>query len=217
MLYPQSNAHRQSIDLSGLWDFVFDPGNQGYNLGWEKGLSEKHPIAVPASWNDQFEDRRDYLGPAWYQTVFVLPWGWENHRIWLRFGSVNYLAEVWLNGSWLGQHEGGHLPFEFDITNLIQSQWNCLVVRVDGTLAPNRIPPGNITGSPEDFFESHAGNFPQAQFDFFPYCGIHRPVWIYATASTAIRDITVTTGIEGETGHVHVRAETVGKIGKSVV
>jgi beta-glucuronidase len=39
-----------------------------------------------------------YLGNAWYQTHFDLPWCWEQRRVMLRFGSVNYLAEVWLSG-----------------------------------------------------------------------------------------------------------------------
>ena len=75
MLYPQNNLYRQFTDLSGLWDFCFDPDNQGLEQGWAHGLDETRPIAVPASWNDQFEDGRDFLGPAWYQTHFHLPWG----------------------------------------------------------------------------------------------------------------------------------------------
>ena len=142
MLYPQSNPFRQSITLSGFWDFRFDPDDVGTDAGWGEGLTGGRPIAVPASWNDQFEDWRDYLGPAWYQTRFDLPWGWEAKRIILRFGSVNYLADVWLNGVPLGQHEGGHLPFEFDVTQHVQAEDNRLVVRVDGTLAPDRVPPG---------------------------------------------------------------------------
>ena len=63
-------------------------------------------------------------------------------QIFLRFGSVNYLAEVWLNGIRLGEHEGGHLPFSFDLTPHVQPEHNVLVVRVEGELAPDRVPPG---------------------------------------------------------------------------
>jgi beta-glucuronidase len=205
MLYPQSNSHRQVIDLSGFWDICFDPEDIGQNDGWQTGRTTSRPIAVPSSWNDQFEDGRDFLGPAWYQTKFGLPWGWTSKRIVLRFGSVNYLTEVWLNGYSLGIHEGGHLPFEFDITPLVKEAGNRLVLQVDGRLAFDRVPPGNITGDLIDFFPSHAGNFPQAQFDFFPYCGIHRPVLLYAMAQDCISDVTVHTGFAGTRGHVHVR------------
>src|SRR5689334_20441254 len=97
MLYPQSNSYRQQVDLSGIWDLRFDPQNEGE---WHTGFTDARPVAVPASWNEQFEDGRDYLGITWYQTSFSIPWGWQsdNHAIRLRFESVNYLAEVWLNG-----------------------------------------------------------------------------------------------------------------------
>ena len=210
MLYPQSNPHRQAFDLSGFWDLRFDPREAGLGSGWQSGFPDGRPAAVPASWNDQFEDGRDFLGPAWYQTGFDLPWGWDGKRILLRFGSVNYLAEAWLNGSLLGMHEGGHLPFEFDVTPLVQPAGNRLVIRVDGRLAFDRVPPGNVTGDPVDFFPSHAGNFPQAQFDFFPYCGIQRPVLLCALPPDGLQDVTVRTGIEGVAGRVWVRAERSG-------
>ncbi len=200
MLYPQNNAFRQFIDLSGLWEFAFDEAQDGR----EHGFSDGRPIAVPASWNDQFADSRDNLGIGWYQTHFNLPWEYMGKQLHLRFGSVNYLADVWLNGTYLGQHEGGHLPFAFDVTACIRTHDNLLVVRVDGQLAFDRVPPGNVTGADTDFFASHAGNFPQAQFDFFPFCGIQRPVYLTAVPAGGISDIRVTTRIEGTTGLVQV-------------
>ena len=179
--------------------------------GWQTGFASGRPIAVPASWNDQFEEGRDFLGPAWYQTEFDLPWGWEGKQTILRFGSVNYLADVWLNGETLGTHEGGHLPFEFDITARVKPSGNRLVVRVDGRLAFDRVPPGNVTGDPADFFSSHGDNYPQAQFDFFPYCGIHRPVLLYARPHTFLRDITVQTQIERMNGQIHIQVESIGE------
>lgn len=206
MLYPQFNRFRQSHDVSGFWDFRFDPEAAGEVEGWARGFDRGRPIGVPASWNDQFEDGRDYLGPAWYQTRFDLPWNWDGKRLIVRFGSVNYLAEAWLNGTHLGGHEGGHLPFEFDITALAKDAGNCLVVRVDGELAGDRVPPGNVTGEAIDFFGGHGGNFPQAQFDFFPFCGIQRPVLIYAVPRSALADLEVVTDIAAGDGLVRIRA-----------
>lgn len=205
MLYPIRNAYRQLIDLSGFWDFRTDPDERGYQEGWQTGFSASRPIAVPASWNDQFEDERDYLGPAWYQTGFDLPWGWMEQKVFLRFNSVHYLAEVWLNGERLGNHEGGHLPFVFEITGQAHPFDNILVVRVDGQLAPDRVPPGNITGSDLDFFASHSENLPQTQFDFFPYCGIQRPVLLYCEPEASLHDITVVTDLSDGKGRVQVR------------
>src|SRR5512138_3142985 len=132
MLYPQSNRFRPLFDLSGFWELRCDPQEQGEALGWPAGFPEGRPVAVPASWNEQLADLRDYLGVAWYQTRFELPGREQSQRSFLRFGSVNYLAEVWLNGVRLGRHEGGHLPFEFEVSGLLQEDRNLLVVRVDG-------------------------------------------------------------------------------------
>ena len=210
MLYPQSNPFRQCVDLSGFWDLRFDPAGQGDQAGWELGFADGRPAAVPASWNDQFEDKRDYLGLTWYQTRFDLPWGWDaaHQRLMLRFSSVNYLASVWLNGVYLGQHEGGHLPFEFEVTPQVRSEGNLLVVRVDGELRPDRVPPGNVPLHPLHTFANPT--FPPATFDFFPFCGIQRPVLLYALPRAAIADITVTTEIEGADGRVRVRVTQAG-------
>lgn len=204
MLYPQTNHYRQVTDLSGFWEFCFSPEDTKHENGFDNGRF----IAVPASWNEIFEDDRDNFGPGWYQTRFQLPWGYDEKRIQLRFGSVNYLADVWLNGRYLGQHEGGHLPFDFDVTDAVQSGENLLVVKVEGELAFDRVPPGNVTGEERDFFPSHAGNFPQSQFDFFPYCGIQRPVLLTAVPHNHIQDITVTTDIDGANGIVQIEIET---------
>jgi beta-glucuronidase len=204
MLYPQTNPFRQHIDLSGFWGFTFDPDNKGALAGWNDGFKGQ-PIAVPASWNDQFTEGRDYLGPAWYQTRFDLPWGWGECKVHLRFNSVNYLAQVWLNGVRLGEHEGGHLPFGYDVTPHIKPEANLLVVRVEGELAPDRVPPGNIDPDPLDSFGQM--NYPPTSFDFFPFCGIQRPVLLYAVPHDAIAGLTVVTTIENSAGRVRVRID----------
>ena len=213
MLYPQSNPFRQSIDLSGFWDLSFDPENTGEAQGRTTGFSDGRPVAVPGSWNEMFEDNRDYLGPTWYQVRFDLPFGWDlaRQRALLRFQSVNYLAEVWLNGQRAGSHEGGHLPFEFDVTSLLQPESNLLIVRVEGLLAPDRVPPGNVPLDGRDLFMNQAQNLPAASFDFFPFTGIHRPVLLYTTAPDALTDLTVVTGIEGSAGRVSVRMNRQGE------
>ena len=85
MLFPQSNQFRQAFDLSGFWDFRFDLEDAGAQIGWQSGFGGGRPAAVPASWNDLFEAGRDFLGPAWYQTDFDLPWGFSGKRMLLRF------------------------------------------------------------------------------------------------------------------------------------
>ena len=52
-------------------------------------------------------------------------------RYLLRFWAVDYLAEVWLNGTRVGEHEGGESPFVLDVTDAIRAGGNnLLAVRV---------------------------------------------------------------------------------------
>jgi beta-glucuronidase len=209
MLYPQSNPFRQTHDLSGFWELRFDPHNEGHQTGWAGGFTGGRPVAVPASWNEQFEDNRDYFGKTWYQTRFSLPWGWQGQeRLYIRFGSVSYAAEVWLNGTRLGTHEGGHLPFEFNLAPHIQPEDNLLVVCVEGEPAPDRVPPGNVPQVPIDTFVE--AKFPDVAYDFFPFCGIHRPVLLYTAPALGLADFTVITDIAGPDGHVSVKLERLG-------
>ncbi len=56
MLYPQQNDIRNVLDLSGFWDFKLDPDEIGEERGWFRELESPRTIAVPGSWNEQFQD-----------------------------------------------------------------------------------------------------------------------------------------------------------------
>jgi len=46
--------------------------------------------------------------------------------------AVNYVGDVWLNGTYLGWHEGGYTPFAFEVTSALRfDSVNVLAVRVD--------------------------------------------------------------------------------------
>jgi len=207
MLYPQQNDIRNRLDLSGFWQFQADPAEAGEQGGWFEGLPAPRPIAVPASWNEQYSDLRDFLGLGWYAQEFYAPACWQGQRIFLRVGSANYAAKAWVNGQLAGEHQGGHLPFAFDITGLLAwDQPNRVVILVDAKLTGHRVPPGNIRGGIGGFL----GSFPNASFDFFPYAGIHRPVILYAIPATRIEDVTIVTELDGADGIVKVQAAQTG-------
>jgi beta-glucuronidase len=208
-IYPQQNPYRQRHELSGFWDFCFDPADSGVARGFPSGLARAsaegvRPVAVPASYNEQFEDGRDYLGPVWYERTFDLPWGWAERRVLLRFGSVNYHATVWLNGEMLGEHEGGHLPFVLDATRAVRSESNRLVVRVESELRPDRVPPGNVPKNPSDSFSAQ---YPDTAFDFFPYAGIQRPVLLFTLPDEPIVDVTLSTTLSADRARLAVAVE----------
>src|SRR4030042_3946764 len=121
-LFPQQNDVRNTLNLSGVWNFKKDSLGVGEKEQWFNGLKDCRSIAVPGSWNEQFDDMRDYLDFAWYEKETYIPGGWKGQRIFIRVGSANYAAKIWINGVPLGQHEGGHLPFAFEITSMVK--WN---------------------------------------------------------------------------------------------
>jgi beta-glucuronidase len=148
LLYPQQNLARNKLDLSGIWDFKIDPDLVGEQQGWQNGVVDPRPIAVPGSWNEQYEDIYNYLGLAWYIKSTYIPPYWRGQRVFLRVGSACYFGTVYINGVKMGSHEGGHLPFAFEITD--QIRWeaeNIIAISVENELKPTRVPSGNM-GAP---------------------------------------------------------------------
>lgn len=89
LLRPRQNQFRNVLDLSGLWRFQLDPQEEGEAQGWAKPLPAPRMIPVLCSWNDLFDDARDYLGLAWCQTEVWSPSAWRGQRVFLRVGSAS--------------------------------------------------------------------------------------------------------------------------------
>ena len=140
---------RTVIDLGGQWRFRRDPNHFGehypdqlnvthmYDARW-MGLdyddSGWEQIVVPACWQTAGVD---YNGVAWYRTRFPNPLAeGDGQRVWLQFEGVDYFADVWLNGRYLGSHEGYFGRFGFDVTPHLRAD-NQLTVRVD---SPREMP-----------------------------------------------------------------------------
>jgi len=204
MLYPIQNNVRNKLDLSGIWDFKTDPDGVGEGRGWAQGLSEARPMAVPGSWNEQYDDLFGYLDLAWYVKKIFVPSGWKGQRVFIRVGSAVYFAAVYLNGVQVGVHEGGHLPFAFEISEQIRwGEENVVAISVENELKPERVPSGNMPGSDISMFAST----PKTTYDFYPFSGIHRPVVLYSLPQTYIEDITVVTEIGGADSVVKVKVK----------
>ena len=63
-----------------------------------------------------------------------------NYLCFSRFGSVHYTAMVYLNGQFVTDHSGGHLPFEADVTDVLRysEKYNfqkILLIQNDQTLS----------------------------------------------------------------------------------
>jgi hypothetical protein len=116
--------------LSGQWRLVTDPENKGRDEGWFNNIrSESKEAVVPGVIQQVFPA---YHGVAWYWHSFIPDFRWTSgDRVLIRFGAVDYLADVWINGQHAGTFEGGETPFEFDVTGFLKVQGtNLLAVRV---------------------------------------------------------------------------------------
>lgn len=105
-----------------------------------------------------------------------LPRGFASagRAVFIRVGSACYAASVFIDGRLVGSHEGGHLPFQFDITDLLSELGGAagggamplsftVAIRVEALLSPQRVPPGALAQRPIQY--------PSVNFDFFPYGG----------------------------------------------
>ena len=115
----------ERIALDGVWDFQIDPSD-GTDVAQ---MSEWRSATVPLPWQAQFEDLRYYDGVAWYRRSFEAA-ALEGRAAILHFGAASYFATVWVNGAQVGEHEGGYIPFEFDVTSQMQPGTNEIVVRI---------------------------------------------------------------------------------------
>ncbi|MCB0651073.1 MAG: beta-glucuronidase [Saprospiraceae bacterium] len=164
-------ANRHTTSLNGKWNYIIDPYEFGYydyrlkaydtnNSGSpaayynnskaqnkmdlvEYNFDESPVIQVPGDWNSQEEKLLYYEGTLWYKRSFDYQKSGENNRVFLHFGAVNYIAEVYLNGQKLGYHEGGFTPFSFEITANLKSKDNYLVVKVNNNRFKEAVPTVN--------------------------------------------------------------------------
>lgn len=116
---------KSNLDVSD-WYTATVPGtvlttlvNQGVYPDPYYGLNN---LVIPESLNQQ-----DY----WYRTEFLLPKAFANHQLWLNFNGINYYAEIWLNGRYLGHITGAFLRGRFNVTKIAEPDiTNVLAVKI---------------------------------------------------------------------------------------
>ncbi len=185
----QQTPTRDALDLSGIWRFRADqPG------------APTLPIAVPGSWNEQLAEvgYRDYTGAAWLERELFVPGHAAGRALALRFGSVDYEAQVFWNDRPVGRSGPAMLPFECDLTGIAApGETGRLAVRVSAEL-PDEAPMQRVTredyaaeGRPKDEYR------PAVRFDFFPFGGINRPVHLLVRPHERILGWRITTALDG--------------------
>ena len=137
--------------LGGDWLFRLDNG-QGTSQRFQRQTSTEGwaKTTVPNAWNAGDNSVASMTGTVgWYRKDFRLP-DRRARMDWLvRFESVNYRAQVWLNGRPIGRNTGAYLPWDLRLPRsaLKRTGTNRLVVRVDNRRLKTDFPPSGLTGS----------------------------------------------------------------------
>lgn len=122
-----------SKSLNGTWNFIASNEIDDSKITVQN-FKTWDTIKVPGNW-DTRDRYATYVGKAYYQRNFSIPPNWSKKQIRLKFGAVYQSAKVWLNGQYLGNHIGGYLPFEFNISEHIKNEGeNSLIVMADNTI-----------------------------------------------------------------------------------
>lgn len=195
---------RITISLAGQWKRVRFAANHNTSLlkrdsaGYAQLISEagnRHsPYYNDAAWttkgipgienvlaaNETMPEI--YQDGVWYRTKFTIADSLQQKFARLNFYAVNYIADVWLNGTYLGWHEGGYTPFAFDVSSALRyDSANVLVVRVD-----------NIPwGTRKDIV-------PYVECDWFNYTGIIHDVYLeFSNKISVSRADVITKSVNG--------------------
>ena len=161
------------IDLNGTWDFVpdLDPKYHAIHGGFHNPAANRRhwqKVPVPGVWQKYAERYDIFEGVCWFAREFELAALPTNARAVLRFGAVNYLANVYLNGEKVGSHEGGYTEFELDVSGKLKPGTNHLAVQVDNRALITKWPPC---------------------LGYFNYGGIHRGVSLEIADGPALADL----------------------------
>ena len=124
--FPRPDRERASwLNLNGEWDFKLLPHGKGEDT--TVGFDRK--IIVPYSWVCPLSGvEEDAAGVGWYRRTVSFK---KKGRLFLCFGGVDYIADVYVNGQFAARHQGGYNEFDIDVSDLWQDGENEIVVRAE--------------------------------------------------------------------------------------
>ena len=188
-------AGRCSRSLNGRWQLRRDAEDVGTDDEWYDAADwpddgDRFSISVPSAWQE-IDELTDYTGVAWYRTSFDLDEVPDGKRVFLRFGAVDYHATVYVNGLECGDHRGGYLPFETDVTDALEGGENVVTVRVE---------------DPEDISEIPHGK--QGEPWYTRVSGIWQAVTLETRPLIRVSDLKVTPDLDDDTAHVEFATAT---------
>ena len=195
--YPRPQMTRsQWLNLNGEWDYVggaslANPADQGVTPPAFPDKPEKIKVPYPPESYLSGIMRKQEIN-MWYRRSFTIPDSWKKKRVLLHFGAVDCQSAVFVNGHLAGTHEGGWDAFEFDVTDLLHSGRNELVV-----------------GARDDNDGRHScGKDCVTQGDYTFTSGIWQTVWLEPVPQSYIRNLTIAPDLDQAT--VKVSADLSG-------
>ena len=130
--FPRPEKRRESwLNLNGSWDFkLFPEGSEEAEKAFASAHSDyDRKITVPFSWVCQPSGiGENVAGIGWYRREVEYV---KQNRLFLCFGAVDYLADVYVNGQHAGSHLGGYSYFELEVTGLWKDGANTIEVRAE--------------------------------------------------------------------------------------
>lgn len=178
---------KQSLNYS--WSFI-KGFKEEYLTKLDKNIAEEVNIphnAVEMPYN--YFSEEDYQGLFTYEKVFDVE-NYSSKRVYLlHFEGFMFLADIYLNGEYLGKHYSGYLPVSIDISKLVKEKGNRLVVFLDSK--------ENVDYPPFGF-----------ALDYLTFSGIYREVYLESHLSTYLNNFYV----HGDTkGHIDLMYDVNGK------
>ncbi|HTG44011.1 MAG TPA: glycoside hydrolase family 2, partial [Verrucomicrobiae bacterium] len=144
---PDDLAWREQIIVPFCWESLAAWG-EADSAGNENYYATRvylNPLEISKE-NHRFAPRYEV---GWYRRWVHIPENesWEGKRIILNVGAADFFTGGWCNGVHLGHHEGGYLPFEFDITDALEtledgSRRGLIVLRVEDPMDNHEQPVG---------------------------------------------------------------------------
>ena len=187
--YPRPQFVRENWkDLCGTWQFAFDDEKKGEGEGWFERFPSGGSIAVPFSYQTSASGigDADFHPCVWYTAEFEYERSaLADNRLLLHFEGCDYHTKVWVNGRYIGSHEGGYCRFTFDITDAVQAHGGSarIVVKAEDSLEAFQ-PRGKQSALGASFGCWYANT-----------TGIWKPVWSEMVPSTYLTRIKTTPSV----------------------
>lgn len=202
-----SFTHAQQISLHGNWNFALDPTKSGEKLDWYMPWQpiENSPQGYSVGWDIvqvphcfSIDQRYEgYVGTVWYRKMFEYKGDISQKHLRLHFDAIFYQCRIWLNGKYVGIHEGGYTPFEFDITEFLQEGNNFLAVEVDNAWGHTTIPGARLGNEPKHLV-----------YPWWEYGGITRDVYLVETGKVFVAKQKIEAEPDLKSGSATVKVKT---------